>query len=62
MNDSLKTDYCVAAAALSLNTIDSSPGATKAELMGLLTQIIFEALTTYERETRFRQACLPSVN
>lgn len=49
MEDS-RWDHCVTAAALVLNTIDSSPGASKAELMGQVVFIILHAIKAYESE------------
>ncbi|QDV34999.1 hypothetical protein [Tautonia plasticadhaerens] len=52
--------HAVAAAALILNTISSSPGATTPELMGIIVCIVEEAIKTYERKRSF--SAEPSVN
>jgi hypothetical protein len=44
MNDDIRQDAAVAAAALIINTIEPSPDATKAELFGTITFIVREAI------------------
>lgn len=55
-SEDLRFDCCVAAAALILNAVQSSPDATQPELMGVIASIVYEALKRYEQESRPRIA------
>lgn len=61
-SDDPRYDHAVAAAALIVNLFDTSPGASKPELLSKVVFVILEAVKAIEAETRPHGIYRESVN